>query len=94
MNLNYYLGSRGLPKHTEPGERCFVVYDGYIRGYNIINELIKNKEGFICETTDKYWPKGNYIIRKGIFFKIEPFEMKGFQGFKYIKKRGELYKYV
>lgn len=62
--LNYYVGHGYLPKQTKPGEKCYVVYDGYVRGYHIIDELCW-RDGFACETTGRYWQEGNYIIRKG-----------------------------
>ena len=86
MKLNYYLGSRGLPKKAKPGDKCYVIHDSFIRGYHIIEALLENKKNFVCETTEQYWPKGNYIVRKGKFYKIEPIKMKGFQGFRYLEE--------
>jgi|SRR5690554_354940 len=82
--INYCIGRSYLPKKTEPGEKCYVVYKGYIRGYHIIDKLCW-RNGFICETTGRYWHEGNYIIRKGKYHKIKPIPMKGFRGWKYLK---------
>lgn len=80
--LNYRVSC--LPKQTKTGERCYVVYDGYVRGYHVIDELCF-REGFVCGTTGRYWPEGNYIMRKGKFHEIKPFPYKGFQGWRYFK---------
>ncbi|WP_018249850.1 hypothetical protein [Orenia marismortui] len=82
--LNYFLGDRGLPRKAQAGDKCFVVYDGYIRGYHLIADLA-HKNRFVCQTTGRVWKAGNYIIRSGEFHEIEPVKMKGFQGFRYVR---------
>lgn len=84
--LNYYIGNSPLPGKTKPGERCYVAHNGFVRGYHIIDELTY-REGFVCETTGREWPAGNYIIRKGKYHHIKPVKMRGFPGWKY--KRGD-----
>jgi hypothetical protein len=43
-----------------------------------------SEKNFDCTTTGKAW-KGKFIERSGPFHKIEPIQMKGFQGFRYFK---------
>ena len=82
LDLNFHVAN--LPKEVNPGDRCFVVYRGVIKGYNVIKEL-KQKPGFICSTTGMEWPEGKYIIREGKFYPLkEHISMKGFQGWRYV----------
>ena len=66
--------------NTTKGRKCYLVYDGHIRGYMIICGL--SEKEFDCTTTGKNW-KGKFIERSGKFFPIDPVPMKGFQGFRY-----------
>lgn len=68
-----------FPK-TDIGSRCYLLYDGAIRGWMEIVGL--SEDDFTCSTTGKKW-KGKFIQRSGPFHKIEPIPMKGFQGFRY-----------
>lgn len=72
-----------LPK-TEIGERCYILYNGLIRGYLIIEGF--DTTGFTCTTTGKYWKSGNFINVSGEFTTIDPIPMKGFQGFRYFSR--------
>jgi len=66
--------------NTKVGCKCYLCYDGFIRGYMIICGM--NEKEFTCTTTGKNW-KGKFIERSGKFYQIEPIPMKGFQGFRY-----------
>lgn len=69
-----------FPK-TGIGSRCYILHDGFIKGYMLISGL--SEKDFTCTTTGRNW-KGKFIERTGKFFKlIDPIEMKGFQGFRY-----------
>jgi hypothetical protein len=86
--LRFKVG--GLPKNASKGDKCFIVHNGYIRGYHYVSE-IGYRDSFTCNTTGKTWKNGNYIIRSGKFHKINPILMKGFQGFKYVDIKGNRY---
>lgn len=64
------------------GDKCYVVYDGFIRGW--MNIVGINENSFDCTTTGERW-EGIFIERSGIFNYIEPIPMKGFQGYRYYK---------
>jgi len=86
LNLNYRLGDKGFPVKADIGDKCYVVWRGYVRGYHIINDFLTRDEDFICSTTKMRYKAGNYIVREGSkFHRIKPVEMKGFQGFRYKK---------
>lgn len=68
-----------FPK-TKPGNKCYLLYNGFIRGWMEIVGL--STDVFTCTTTGKEW-NGKFIQRSGLFHKIEPIPMKGFQGFRY-----------
>lgn len=69
-----------FPK-TAKGNKCYVVYNGEIKGWMEITGLLEKE--FTCSTTGKDW-KGKFIERSGPFHKIDPISMKGFQGFRYM----------
>lgn len=78
---------RGFPKDMKKGHKCYIVHDGFVRGYMGISSLQDN-EGFTCETTGTEWAAGKYIGRTGKFHTLEtPVEMQGFRGIrKYTSK--------
>lgn len=75
--LNFKVNN--FPK-TGIGSKCYLIHDGFIRGYMFISGL--TTKSFTCSTTGKKWD-GKFIERSGKFFSIIPIPMKGFQGFKY-----------
>lgn len=71
-----------IPKNLAKGDKCYLVWNGQIRGYMYIVGTIKS-DGFKCDTTGVIWPKGNYIQRSGNFYYINNGEkMQGFRGIK------------
>ena len=82
--LNYRVAR--MPKGITSGKtKCFVVYDGFIRGYHEVHD-VTCRDGFTCHTTGKEWKAGYYLIRKGSFHPIEPIPHKGFQGWRYFNE--------
>jgi len=68
---------------TGKGKKCYIVHDGFIKGWMIITGMKEKK--FTCQTTGKEWA-GKFIERSGPFNYLKtPIEMKGFQGFRYVK---------
>lgn len=63
-----------------PGDRCYVVWRGKVRGWMSVVNTLHWPEGFVCSTTGKKWPPGYYICRSGPFHAVDGPEMKGFQG--------------
>lgn len=69
-------------------ERCYIVYDGKVRGWNLVLGYARRGDNEVLDPiTGKYWPAGIYIIRKPEWnvMRAGP-EMKGFQGFRYIER--------
>lgn len=79
--MNFKVNS--LPKDTEIGNKCYLCYQGKVIGWMKIVGLIEKE--FTCTTTGKKY-KGKFIVRSGPFNKINPIEMKGFQGFRYFSE--------
>lgn len=78
--MNYKVSS--IPKDIDQIKRCYLVYDGFIRGWQ---EVVGHEKGktFDCTTTGKNW-SGNFIQRSGPFhYLINPIPMKGFMGWRY-----------
>ena len=68
-----------FPK-TSIGSKCYLLYDGYIRGW--MNIVGMEEKSFTCSIKGIDW-KGKFIERSGKFNEIEPIRMNGFQGFRY-----------
>lgn len=70
-----------FPKGVQIGDRCYLVYRGYVVGWQKIAGF--TQKDFTCTTTHKKW-SGNFIERSGPFHYLdERIPMKGFQGFRY-----------
>ena len=81
--LNYKLSN--YPKNVGPGDRCYVVHDGLIRGWSEIIDIVRRPEPFICHTTGRLWDAGIYVQRSGDFHYLKKrVEMKGFMGYRYV----------
>lgn len=77
--LNFKVSN--FPTEVRPGDKCYLVHDGYIKGWHEIYDFAEND--FTCTTTGKKW-KGKFIQRTGPFHFLEdPVPMKGFQGWRY-----------
>lgn len=76
--LNFRLPYK--PKGIAEGDRCFVVYDGYVRGWMRVVGCEERSQGFTCQTTGVEWRPGVYVQRSGAFHKVEPVPYKGFRG--------------
>ena len=88
--LNYRIGDIPFPKKAKKGDKCWVVYEGFIRGYHIISGFETRKDSFKCLTTGKEYEPGNYIVRKGQFYFTPVIKKKGFQGYQYFEKKVSL----
>jgi len=67
------------------GDRCFVVHNGKVRGWQEIVGVEHHPAGFTCSTTGKQWPAGFYLQRSGKFHPVDGPEMKGFRGIRRFK---------
>lgn len=70
-----------FPKGIEKGDRCYVTYKDYVRGWMEIVGM--SEKEFTCSTTGKKWV-GKFIERSGPFHELtnKP-KLKGFQGWRY-----------
>ena len=66
---------------TKVGNKCYLIHDGEVKGWMKIVGLVE--DSFACDVTGKKWA-GKFIQRSGPFHYINPIEMKGFQGFRYV----------
>lgn len=83
LQINYRLASQ--PK-SKPN-RCYMVYDGLIRGYNdVIGVVWRGAQEVSRVESDAwagFWPEGHYVVRDPSWRPIRPIEMAGFRGFRY-----------
>ncbi len=79
--LNFKVSN--FPKGTQEGSRCYLVHQGFVRGWMLISGT--EYKNFQCTTTGNQW-NGKFIMRTGKFFKVEPVPWKGFQGFHYVDR--------
>lgn len=74
-----FLDWSGRPK------RCYVVYDGFVRGYNEILDLTGREHGEVDGFYGEEWGAGNYIVRDPLWHPVEPVPHKGFQSWHYYR---------
>lgn len=75
--MNYHVPH--FPKEMKVGDRCFVVWNGKVRGWMEIVGL-EETDPWTCSSTGKDWPAGKYIVRSGPFNLVDGPEMNGFRG--------------
>jgi len=73
-----------FPKEMKIGDRCFIVWNGKIRGWMEIVGLQETDE-WTCVTTGTQWPAGKYVVRSGPFYAVNGPEMTGFRGIRKMK---------
>ena len=66
------------PKGMQPGDRCYVTWWDYVRGYMIIKDVQRRE--FACSTTGAQWSIGWYMERTGEFFRVEEKLVRGIRG--------------
>ena len=80
--MNYKVPT--FPKEVKPGDRCYMVHNGFIKGWMTIFDIV-DRDAFKCTTTGRNWAGGIYIQRTGKFHPLNPeVPMKGFMGYCYI----------
>lgn len=89
LTLNYRMSYK--PK-VNYGDRCFIVHDGFIRGWMLIKGAVE-QEQFTCQTTGRVWKKGFYVQRFGKFNNVMKIPMQGFRGMRKFDS-SQLDKYV
>jgi len=87
QEMNYKLPFK--PKELIAGDRCFVTWNGKVRGWMFITK-VSRKDAFTCSTTGKEWPAGWYISRSGPFTYVEATDFLGFRGIRKYEKGSEL----
>lgn len=76
--MNYK--TRYFPKDMQLGDRCYIVWNGRVRGWMEIVGFINFPRPWICTTTGERWPAGKYIQRSGEWHPVDGPEMIGFRG--------------
>lgn len=81
--INFRVPSK--PK-VYPGDRCYIVHDGAVRGWNEVIE-VRERDEVRNVKTGGTWPHGIYIVRDPRWLWLpEPFPpMRGFQGWRYAR---------
>lgn len=68
-----------------PRPRCFMVYDGFVRGWLEVLWVCERRAGEVAG-----WPAGWYIVRDPEWHLIDPLvPMSGFQGWRWMKRTDE-----
>ena len=76
--MNYR--TRYFPKEMKVGDRCYLVWDGRVRGWMKIVGMVDAVDPWRCTTTGITWSPGKYIQRSGEFHEVDGPEMTGFRG--------------
>lgn len=76
-----------VPGHppVKPGERCYMVHDGFVRGYNTVLRVEHRAAGEVTDpVTRRPWPAGWYVVRDPVWHALEkPVRMDGFRSWRY-----------
>lgn len=75
--MNYRLPRK---PSAQTGDRCFVVWNGKVRGWMRVVNVLHVDHEFRCLTTGTPWMFGWYIQRSGEFHRVDGEKMKGFRG--------------
>lgn len=66
--------------------RCFMVYNGFVRGWCRIDGVCWRMEGRVLDpATGSFMRAGWYIVRDPEWHSIEPIPMRGFQGWRWFE---------
>lgn len=84
LEINFRVPSK--PRVTP--ERCYMVHDGKLRGYNLIRSIEYRGPREVEKAGGGFWPEGWYIVRAPEWHPILPVPMRGFQGYRYIDRVG------
>ena len=83
--MNYK--TRYFPKEMRVGDRCYVVWNGKVRGWMQIVKLLDFPRRWVCETLGEVWPAGKYIQRSGDWHPVDGPAMTGFRGIREYKEK-------
>jgi hypothetical protein len=80
--INFRVANR---PNVQPGDRCYMVHDGAIRGWTKVLEVRRSRIVVNVKTGEHMAP-GLFIVRDPEWHALdEPIPMKGFQGFRYYR---------
>jgi hypothetical protein len=72
-----------LPIKARIGDRCYMVYDGRLRGWSVILYFDDEAQPDGVRPGDT-WEKGKYIVRSPVWHELQDLPLvRGFQGFRY-----------
>jgi hypothetical protein len=82
LEINFRVAS--APKEVNPGDRCYLVYAGFVRGWNLVKG-VRRRSDVIDPTTNMQMPSGIYVVRAPLYYPWlgDPMPYRGFQGFRY-----------
>ena len=58
--MNYKVPT--FPKEVKPGDRCYMVHNGFIKSWMTIFDIV-DRDAFKCTTTGRNWTGGIYVQR-------------------------------
>lgn len=68
-------------KSVRPGDRCFITWRGFVRGWMHVRRVEWRSKRWRCETTGRIWSPGVYVVRAGPWHRESAVvAYKGFQG--------------
>lgn len=75
------------PKRIKEGERCYIVYDGFVRGYNNILG-VDSKDDVIDPITGQRMAPGVYVVREPTFYDTGSphVAIDSFRGYRYVER--------
>jgi len=83
--------SLSRPPTVTIDDRVYYVEDGFIRGFAVITGITNIPRCMQCDTSGRWYDPGFYIFMPAESWRwIRPIPMRGFQGFRYLKRADEL----
>jgi hypothetical protein len=73
---------QGKPQMMQPGDRMYIVYDGFVRGYLVYEGHVFLPSDWTCSTTQRKMKAGHYMRLRGPWTETPKWPMQGFQGYR------------
>lgn len=87
QELDLVINFRIAKAPREKPERCYIVYDGFVRGYNEVIDVVERGPNEVSRISNDawagFWPAGLYLVRNPQWYPISRRPMRGFQGWRY-----------
>lgn len=82
-NSRHFYQTSRQPTQLRVCDRCWIVHDGYVRGYFYVTDVFYSEVPVRNPIKDYDSPPGWYVEKGSTFNRVDPEPMTGFQGWRY-----------